>query len=555
MKTNLTIFWVLTLSLVAFPVTSQSDTGTESFRVVTDRSVYVSGEDIHYSAFNLSSTFLKDIKWSTVYYVELINPTGKSLATSKIAMDEIGGDGIIMIPKNIPTGTYYLRGYSKWMRNAGPSLFSYVSVSILNPYSDNILPIDSSSQIKLLKQGPGYMNNNAENIVFDSKSYSTREEIEFHIKDEFESKLASYCISALRKGTKEEQAFISPTVSASLPGEIKYVADTKGISISGKVINSATNETVPYAVVYISSLEKNRHFFCNFSDEDGNFNFSFPEYSGKMELFISAYHEKCADASVLIDRDFCIESIDLPSNKLEISDSLAGIFNDLTLNAQISQQYRQQSREEESRILEPQHRFFYGSPSEVIKFSDYIKLPVLEEYFTELLPHVSVRKINGRKQFRLTGTSPELGLYDPLIMIDGVAIFDVEALLEVSPRLISSIEIINSPYIRGDVTFGGLINVISINDDLGYVELPSSGLLVNYQMYTKNTGYYKSISKDPAIPDLRNTLFWKGVSETNATNNYQFFSNDIPGIYEIVIQGFKKDGSYFVSSKDFEVVK
>ncbi len=67
-------------------------------------------------------------------------------------------------------------------------------------------------------------------------------------------------------------------------------------------------------------------------------------------------------------------------------------------------------------------------------------------------------------------------------MIDGVAIFDVEAVLAVSPRLIDRVEIVNAPYIRGNVTFGGIISLISRNNDLGYIDLPSSGLLVNYRM-------------------------------------------------------------------------
>ena len=46
-------------------------------------------------------------------------------------------------------------------------------------------------------------------------------------------------------------------------------------------------------------------------------------------------------------------------------------------------------------------------------------------------------------------------------MIDGVAIFDVESALAVSPRYIDRMEIVDAPYIKGNVTFGGIINLIS----------------------------------------------------------------------------------------------
>ena len=117
-----------------------------------------------------------------------------------------------------------------------------------------------------------------------------------------------------------------------------------------------------------------------------------------------------------------------------------------------------------------------------IDFDDFIKLPRLEEYFTEVVPQVSVKKNRGVTHFVVLGPHPDLSIYPPLVMIDGVAIFDIEAVLAVSPRLIDRIEIVNAPYIRGNVTFGGIISLISKKNDLGYIDLPSSGLLVNYQM-------------------------------------------------------------------------
>ncbi len=80
------------------------------------------------------------------------------------------------------------------------------------------------------------------------------------------------------------------------------------------------------------------------------------------------------------------------------------------------------------------------------------------------------------------GTHPDLDIYPPLLMIDGVAIFDVDAILDISPRYVDRFEIVDAPYIRGNVTFGGIINIVTRNDDMGFVDLPASGLLLNFQM-------------------------------------------------------------------------
>jgi hypothetical protein len=141
-------------------------------------------------------------------------------------------------------------------------------------------------------------------------------------------------------------------------------------------------------------------------------------------------------------------------------------------------------------------------------------------------------------------------------MIDGVAIFDVEAVLAVSPRLIDRLEIVNAPYIRGNVTFGGIISLISKNNDLGYIDLPSSGLLVDYQMLDlpREDPEMQGIG-DPRMPDVRNTLYWNPeLSPSPGTDQrISFRTSDLKGEYEILIRGTGSDGRYFEKRLPFLV--
>ena len=141
-------------------------------------------------------------------------------------------------------------------------------------------------------------------------------------------------------------------------------------------------------------------------------------------------------------------------------------------------------------------------------------------------------------------------------MIDGVAIFDVEAVLAVSPRLIDRLEIVNAPYIRGNVTFGGIISLISKNNDLGYIDLPSSGLLVDYQMLDlpREDPEMQGIG-DPRMPDVRNTLYWNPeLSPSPGTDQHiTFRTSDLKGEYEILIRGTGPGGRYFEKRIPFRV--
>ncbi len=59
-------------------------------------------------------------QWSRVLYVELIQPNGTSLAQGKVLIDSSGAMGTINIPEGLSSGTYYLKAYTRWMRNCGP---------------------------------------------------------------------------------------------------------------------------------------------------------------------------------------------------------------------------------------------------------------------------------------------------------------------------------------------------------------------------------------------------------------------------------------------------
>jgi len=200
--------------------------------------------------------------------------------------------------------------------------------------------------------------------------------------------------------------------------------------------------------------------------------------------------------------------------------------------------------------------FFYGNPISIIYFDDFIRLPNLEEYFVEVVPQVAVRKNRGVRRLVLLGVHPDLAIYPPLLMIDGVAIFDVEAVLAVSPRLIQRVEIVNAPYIRGNVTFGGIISLISRNNDLGYIDLPSSGLLVNYRMLDIPAhGSIPDEVSDPRLPDVRNTLYWNpGLQlDPDQSRNISFRTSDQKGDYEILIRGTDASGKFFEKRMGFTV--
>ena len=530
----------------------------EGLVLLTDRGHYISGETINYKAFYRRPAESSDAAWSRVLYVELILPNGTPIVQSKVLLDT-STSGSLLIPEGLSSGSYYLKAYTRWMRNCGPENFVYTSLRIYDPYNEQVLPVDTLGweprPVETLLSQPEMHGSDMLECLLAKDSYGTREEVVVDLNWNFSYAPANLTISVARSGLQGDQSYFRPGCSEDKQGASDILPETQGLSLTGQAVSFSDKTSAPYATIYVSVLGGDRDFFCNYSDSAGRFYFSFPEYAGERDLFVSAYHSETDDLELLIDRDFSQDALQLPSYPLRLNDTLTELITEMSVNAQVSQQYYpKQVLIQETQA--PEELLFYGRPTSSIKFDDFVNLPTLEEYFVEVVPQVAVRRSGGVRRLILQGEHPDLSIYPPLLMIDGVAIFDIEAVLAVSPRLIDRVEIVNAPYIRGNVSFGGIISLISKNNDLGYIDLPSSGLLVNYRMLdlsASDTIQYGIV--DPRLPDVRNTLYWNPGLELNSTTGKRisFRTADLKGEYEILIRGIDSTGKYLEKRAGFRV--
>jgi len=531
----------------------------EDLLLLTDRGYYISGETINYKAIYRKPAEGPDIEWSQVLYVELILPNGSSLSQSKVSINESGARGCVHIPDGLSSGTYYLKAYTRWMRNCGPESYAYTSLRIYDPYNDQVLPVDSlgwePSAVQTMLNQPEMHTPDMLECRLTKDSYGIREEVVADLLWNFPYAPADLSVSVARSGLHSGQRYFRKTCPLNLQSRSDILPETQGLSLTGQAVSSAEGRPVPYATIYISVLGEDKDFYCNYSDSTGRFYFSFPAYTGERDLFASAYHAEFPDLELLIDRDFSQDVLQLPSYPVQINDSLSDLVTEMSVNAQVSEQYYPLKKVSREAVVE-EELMFYGQASSIIKFDDFIRLPNLEEYFVEVVPQVAVRRAGGIRRLVILGKHPDLTIYPPLLMIDGVAIFDIDAVLAVSPRLIDRVEIVNAPYIRGNVTFGGIISIISKNKDLAYIDLPSSGLLVNYQMLdpaltdTLQTGIL-----DARMPDVRNTLYWNPDVDMDQEEDQRitFRTSDLKGTYEILIRGSDSNGRYLEKRVPFRV--
>ena len=114
-----------------------------------DKNIVSVGDDIWFSTYNVLGPNHYYSNASKVVYVDLISPENKIVLSKQLLVQNGKGRGNIEIPKNLKSGIYQLRSYTRWMRNSNPSFFYKNSLKIINPKKNKKNIVKSNQKIDL----------------------------------------------------------------------------------------------------------------------------------------------------------------------------------------------------------------------------------------------------------------------------------------------------------------------------------------------------------------------------------------------------------------------
>jgi hypothetical protein len=525
----------------------------ERVNLFCDRTLYVVGEPILFTA----SVSAKDAKnnLSKVLYVELITPNGESVSRGKYLIENSKAEGSLFIPKETLSGYYFLKTYTKFLRNFGPNYYCYNSIKIVNPTSNELLSISNNSQIKFRKIGEESNQALSISLETNKERFATRDTVKIIIRDNSKNQqLKNLCLSVIPKGSLNEQNTIEESIAKQI-SVLTFYPETKGLSLSGKLIDSKNGTSIVNKKINLSIIGLKDHFTIN-TDSKGRFFFLLPNFVGVKDIYINSENTEDSKSSILIDNDFCQDRISLPSPTFQLLDDEKMLVYSLATNVQASSHFRpfvNAKPDSASTYTNP----FYGEPSQILIFDNYIKLTNTEEYINELLPTVKLRKQRGSYTIKVLGNQPEMSIYSPLVLVDMVSISDLKKVLEIAPDKIDRIEIIAAPYMKGDAIYGGIISIISKNKDFAGIDLPVSGVFLNFTFWNKNYSMVNNQTLSKNQPDLRNTLFWESDIKFSEQGEsiYSAKTSDMAGEYLVVLRGLKNDGQPFLLKTSFLVYK
>jgi hypothetical protein len=335
-----------------------------------------------------------------------------------------------------------------------------------------------------------------------------------------------------------------------------------GHFITGRVLNKADSTAAKGKDAYLAALDVPARLYVAQSDQNGKIMFELRQFTGPKEITIQT--------NLMQDSTYRFE-INTPFSKQFSTTGLPPFYFDKTLenqlltraiNMQTGNAFLPRVYTEKKATLTDSLAFF-GVPDEKYFLDDFTRFPTMEEVLREYVKGVLVRKRQKEFHFRMIDKLLPNTYYttDPLILLDGIPIFDADKIIEFDPLKVKKIETLSSRYFLGPMTFTGIVSLSTYGNDLSGFELDPKVMVMPYEGVQAQREFYApkydNGNANSRIPDFRNLLHWAPsvVTDKNGKATVEFYTSDQTGQYQVVIQGVTPTGVTGSRTVTFDVGK
>ena len=499
----------------------------------TARNLYITGESIQAEII----ADAKNTDFPLYVYCDLIGQDGHFLEGNKYKIIKQNTRIIIAIPDEFVSGNYLLRAYTRAMYTE-PQNYAVQPLKIVNPYSEVVLPVpqkrDKQNLIAISASESAI--SKGVSLSINKRNSGRRQAVECSFK--VDSNLfipSSICLSVL-----SDSSFL-PRLSdwqMQKPNVTIKPLEAKGLLLRGQVFSVKTKQAIADESIYLGLLGS-RDLMTARSDSLGRFAVRMPDYYGRHELIISPEVDKGL-VNIKLDKEFDTRPLFTDNHKFALSYSEQEVALNLARNRAITADFTTvvESTNADSIVA---NRVFYNQADDSIIIMEYVDLPNLSMYFTELLGDVHLHKRKGNYSMRINDANGIPLLLKPLLMVDFIPITDLQSIMKIDPKQLNRIEVVNSYYQKGELSFGGIVNFISNKDNFGDIDFPTNSLSINFDFLNKAEENRSEINhrpqNDSPIPDSRATIAFSPIP---AKGKYLFYTSDVIGKYYIIIQMLDK---------------
>lgn len=340
----------------------------------------------------------------------------------------------------------------------------------------------------------------------------------------------------------------------------RYLPEHGGHFIKGKVLNTLTGQPAVNISTFLATPSQQAKLFVSQSDALGNIRFEIKKLYDTQDIIVQTDTRQDSTYRIEISSPY---SARLSARRWpqyapgsgNSSQLLTRSINMQTLNAFTTRP------EVPSAATGLDSMAFFGKPDEKYFLDAFTRFPTMEEVMREYVPGVFVRRQQGRFHFRVVDNITPQGAFrdDPLILLDGVPVFDTDKIMAFDPLKVKKLEVVDGLYYLGHRSFSGIVSYATYKGDLAGLELDPRALVLSYQFAQSKKEFYAprydATTRDSRLPDFRNLLHWVPTLIPDAQGNVglDFYTSDQTGTYRVVVQGITPNGQAGSTQTTFEV--
>ena len=548
----------------------------ESIFVTPNTNSLVTGETLRYKLFCLDKEKNTASIYSKIAYVALIDKNQINIFTQKLFLDKGTANGDYFIPTTLETGTYKLVAYTSWMLNKISPDFFNIEISIVNPYeiegSNNQIQTTTTEGRKYAAQELATPSNNTNtNITIEvaKKTYSNRENIDLKIKantDDFAN--GAYTLSIrkvdglLLKSKLNFDDYMTANTNRKVDNTINpenlVLPELRGEIISGKIISKTSGKSLDNKNISISIPGKNFEIKISKTDQNGNFLFILDKPCPNSNLIVQLIDADKEGFNIEIDKQRTLDYANLTfENEMVFNANYNKNVKERAIASQIENAYYNITKD--SLVPIKYMEKFYEPIAKDYILDDFTRFPTLKETAMEIVKEMNYTKSGDKYELYLNDYSLNFKIKaPPLVIVDGLLIQDMNELFEYKMSNVYKISVSTGGYYYGTKLFSGLISIITKNFD--YVSKLSGSFIIKPEILRPlgQKKYYQpdysNKDKNSRIPDYRHQLAWvPDLTLSDKEKNISFYTSDVSGTFEIVLEGFNKLGKSVYIKEIIEV--
>jgi hypothetical protein len=327
------------------------------------------------------------------------------------------------------------------------------------------------------------------------------------------------------------------------PAMFSYLPEYSGHVITAKIFNTETNAPAKNIITYLGIPGKRVQLYSAQSDSAGHLTYFTKDFFGPNEIIAETNSNIDSTYRIDLSSPFAEQYSKTPTPRFDIYPALITPLKEHSLGVQVLNIYSgNQIKRFDYPIVDSSA--FYGKPFKTYKLDDFTRFTTMEEDLREYVSEDNI--INSRGKFHIKVLN-ERGFLDsdPLVLIDGIPIFNIDKLFNIDPLKVRKLEVVPFRYFYGPSDEEGIFSFTTYKGDLGGVDLDAKAVVMDYEGLQLHRQFYSPVYASDAesssrMPDFRNLLYW--TPSVSGNGPISFYSSDQAGKYIGVVQGITNNG-------------